>query len=437
MRGKIILVLTVVMILVTASVVFAQDKPLTGKTLKMIMIADPFVGAFEKINAKFEEITGAKVVMDSYPYDATHEKELISLAAGTGDYDVIVYDIPWVGEFVEGGFVEDLEPYIAKEDPKVMAMEDYFPVGLEAGKWKGKVYGLPFGLYFVLTHYRKDLFDAAGVTAPKTLQEMKDRAKLFTNNPNFPGVFGISMNFKRGAPVGQGWFEYIWNFGGKYFKGVYPGSTTEDWTPTFDTKEGVDVVKYFKEMLQYAPPGALNYAWDEKAMALQQGKVTMMSEWTVRTPMMWDEKLSKVLGKIDTTVFPAGADGKTAPPVGGWVMGIANSSKSKDVAWEFIKWFCSPEIHKEFCKMGGPASRFSAVNDPELMKAYPWYKTIAETAPLTFVDCRPRIPESFEIIDVVGLKLSEALQDQITPEQAMKDIQGYVTILMQKGGYLK
>ncbi len=437
MKSKLVILTIVISIILATTFAFAQDKLLAGQTLKIIMIADPFVTAFEQINAKFEELTGAKVQMDSYPYDATHEKELISLAAGTGDYDIIVYDIPWVGEFVEGGFVEDLEPYIAKEDPKLMAMDDYFPVGIEAGKWKGKQYGLPFGLYFVLTHYRKDLFDAAGVTPPKTLDEMKERAKLFTNNPNFPDVYGISMNFKRGAPVGQGWFEYIWNFGGKYFKGVYPGSTEEDWTPTFNTPEGIAVVKYFKEMLNYAPPGALNYAWDEKATAFQQGKVSMMSEWTVRTPMMWDEKLSKVIGKTDTTVFPGDKDGKTSPPVGGWVMGIASSAQNKAAAWEYIKWFCSPDMHKEFCKLGGPASRFSAASDPELNQAFPWYKTIQETAPLTFVDCRPRIPESFEIIDVVGLKVSEALQDQITPEQAMADVQSYVTILMKKGGYME
>ena len=118
-------------------------------------------------------------------------------------------------------------------------------------------------------------------------------------------------------------------------------------------------------------------------------------------------------------------------------MGIASSAQNKGAAWEYIKWFCSPDMHKEFCKLGGPASRFSAASDPELNKAFPWYKTIQETAPLTFVDCRPRIPESFEIIDVVGLKVSEALQDQITPEKAMADVQSYVTILMTKSGYLK
>ncbi|MBP8961185.1 sugar ABC transporter substrate-binding protein [Patescibacteria group bacterium] len=434
---RFIFLVVVALTIVPFSIVYAQDKPFEGKTLNMIMVADPFVSAFEDINAMFEEITGAKVVMDSYPYDQCHEKEVISLAAGTGDYDVIVYDIPWCGEFAEGGFMEELEPYIAKEDPNLIAMDDYFPVGVEAGKWKGKTYGLPFGLYFVLTHYRTDLFESAGITPPKSIEELEKAAALFTNNPNFPGVYGIAMNFRRGSPVGQAWFEYIWNFGGKYFEGVYPGSTKVDWTPTFNTPEGVEVVKFFQEMLQYNPPGALSYAWDERATAFQQGKVAIASTWTSRTSMYFDPNLSKVLGKVGTTVFPAKEGITPIPPVGGWTMGIASSSGNKDLAWEYIKWFCSKEIHKEFCKRGGPVSRLSAVNDEELMNEFPWYKTVAETFPLTYVDCRPRIPESFEIIDVVGLKVSEALVGDITPEQAMNDVQNYVTTLMKTRGYLE
>jgi multiple sugar transport system substrate-binding protein len=153
--------------------------------------------------------------------------------------------------------------------------------------------------------------------------------------------------------------------------------------------------------------------------------------------MFSDPSLSKVVGKVGTTIFPAKSGIDPVPPVGGWVMGIASSSPNKNLAWEYIKWFCSPEIHKEFCAAGGPPSRFSAAQDPELTAKNPWYTTVLETAPLTYVDCRPRIPESFEIIDVVGLKVSEALQGETTIEQAMKDVQNYVTILMKKAGYLK
>ena len=52
-------------------------KPYEGKTLQVIMIADPWVPAFQKINPEFEELTGAKVVINSYGYDATHEKQVL------------------------------------------------------------------------------------------------------------------------------------------------------------------------------------------------------------------------------------------------------------------------------------------------------------------------------------------------------------------------
>jgi hypothetical protein len=47
------------------------------------------------------------------------------------------------------------------------------------------------------------------------------------------GLFGTALNNQRGAAVGQAYFEYIFNFGGKAFNSMYPGSPDQyaDMTP--------------------------------------------------------------------------------------------------------------------------------------------------------------------------------------------------------------
>jgi len=86
----------------------AQLGDYKGKTIRILMIQDPWVDSFAQINPEFETLTGAKVTVDAFGYDQTHAKEVLVGTSKSSDYDVVVLDSPWVGEFAEGGFVENL-----------------------------------------------------------------------------------------------------------------------------------------------------------------------------------------------------------------------------------------------------------------------------------------------------------------------------------------
>ncbi|GAG57626.1 unnamed protein product, partial [marine sediment metagenome] len=101
------------------------------------MIADPWVDAFAVINPEFEKLTGARVTVDAYSYDGTHEKQIMVGAGRSADYDVIVLDCPWVGEFAEVGYVEDLTPYMKASNPEVVAWDDYLEAYKTVATWKG------------------------------------------------------------------------------------------------------------------------------------------------------------------------------------------------------------------------------------------------------------------------------------------------------------
>jgi multiple sugar transport system substrate-binding protein len=410
-------------------------KKADGKTLRIIMIQDPWVKAFDTIDQDFQKLTGANVVVDSYSYDDLHEKEVLMGNSKSDSYDVVVLDSPWVGEFQQGGYVENLKPYVDK-DAKILQWDDFVPTFQQVADWKGSIVGVPFGAYFVLFNYRTDLFKEAGLNPPKTIDDLKNAAKTFTKNSKFPGVFGIGMNNQRGAAVGQAFFEYIFNFGGKPFASMYPGSPDPyaDMTPLLTSPESIAVVQFFKGLIQYEPPGALNMAWDQRANAFATGRLSMACLWSVREPLLSDPTRSKVDTKFGTSVFPSN-NGKSVPPLGGWVMGINSNGKQKDLAWDYIKWFTSQETHKKFVLLGGPPSRVSTMQDPDVLKKSPWIQTVYESQSQTFADCRPRIPESFQIIDKIGLHVSEALQGQASIQDAMKQANDEIAALLKKAGY--
>ena len=408
-----------------------------GKTLRIIMIQDPWVDQFATINPEFEELTGAKVEIESFGYDQTHEKEVLEGASGSSQYDIIVLDSPWVGEFAEAGFVEDLQPYIDDTDPEVIAWDDFMPAFQEVADWNGTIVGVPFGAYVQMLHYRTDLFEQAGLEPPKTFAEWQKAAEFFTDNPDFPGVYGTAMNNQRGAAIGQQWFEFIWGYGGRPFESNYPGSEDQyaDLTPRFDSAESKAVLQTFKDMLKYQPPGAESFAWDERATTFSSGKTAVILAWSVRTPLFKDPNRSQVADKFATAVYPAKEGSDPVPPLGGWVMGINSNAAQKDLAWDYIKWFTSPEIHKKFVIAGGPPSRLSTMEDPEVKAAVPWVETVYESQKYVFADCRPRIPESFQIIDTVGLYASQAVQGQITVDEATAKMTNDIRQLLVSSGY--
>ena len=408
-----------------------------GKTLRILMIQDPWIDKFAVLDPEFEKITGGKVVIDAFGYDQTHEKEVLEGTSRSTQYDIIVLDSPWVGEFQSGGFVEDLKPYIDKTKPEVIAWNDFVPAFQKVAEWDNKIVGVPFGAYFMMLHYRKDLFDKAGMQPPKTVDEFKNAAKFFTNNKDFPGVYGTAMNNARGAPVGQAFFEWIFNMGGKPFASNYPGSPDQyaDMTPLFTSPESQATLSFFKEMLQYEPPGAEAIDWEQRAAIFATGKAAMITAWSVRTPGFEDPSKSKVAGKVGWTLFPHKEGVTGVPPLGGWVMGISANSEQKDFAWDYIKWWTSAETHKKFVLLGGPPSRLSTMRDPEVRAKVPWVDTIYESQKTVFADCRPRVPESFQIIDTVGFQCSRAVQGQASADEALKAADSSIADLLENDGY--
>jgi multiple sugar transport system substrate-binding protein len=207
-------------------------------------------------------------------------------------------------------------------------------------------------------------------------------------------------------------------------------------TPQFATPEGIAVTQLFIDMLKYEPPGAENFAWDERATTFTVGQTAMVNAWSVRTPGFANPDQSAIVGKWATTLFPHKEGVDPASPLGGWVMGINKFSEQKDMAWDYIKWFTSPETHKKFVLAGGPPSRLSTMQDPDVLAAEPWVSTLYEAQQTAYPDCRPRIPESFQIISTVGDYVSQAITGQMTAEEAMQAADADIGKLLKDAGYV-
>jgi len=431
--------------LLAASSAFAADidwkKELgdhAGTTLRMITITDPFIDSIKKTKDGFTDLTGAKVEVEGYGYDALHEKELLGCSQGDSSYDVLMIDGIWIGEFAEAGCIDSVDKKLDAADPKIVDWSDFTPSAAGQASWEGERMCVPVGIYYGLLFYRDDLFEKAGVKVPETFDELKKAAATFTNNPAFPGVHGYAMNNKRGAAAGQQWFEWIYSAGGKPWASNDIGAAEpyKDLTPLFNSKPSVELVQFFKDMTAYGPPGVESFAWDERANAFAAGKLAMINDWSVRAQIANDPSQSQIAGKFKAAPMPHAAGGKTVSPVGGWIACVNAHGKQKEATWDFLKWFMSPGVHRDFVLAGGPPSRLSALTDKEVQAKYPWTAALYEAQKDAWVEVRPRHPVGFQMIDLVGAQVNKAIIGEETPQQAMDKANDEVTKLLQQNGLL-
>ena len=405
-----------------------------GKQLHLIMINDPFLPAFNKMADAFTALTGAKVSVDTFGYDATYQKEVLACGQNDKTYDIVVFDVPWTQKFVSCS--DPLNAYVKKTNRALLQYDDFFPVMREASQWDGKMIGLPFAPYFVLQSYNAKYYKSLGLQPAKTLDQFVSNAAAATKNSKLPAVYGTAMNNQSGSAVGQAFFEYIYNIpGGKPFMSEYPGSQKpySNMTPMFASKQGVAVVEMFKKLIASEPPGALNSAWQQRQTAFATGHVAAVNEWDVTTPSLSDPKQSTVVNDFAASDFPS--NGKLVTQVGGWTMALDKNGTQKELALDFMTWFTSKETSLAFSAAGGFPNRTSVLNDPALNKQYPWYATLKSSVPTAFADCRPRVSQSFDIINTLGTYIGKALAGSMSTKDAMLGADREIGTMLKKAGY--
>ncbi|MGO7377638.1 sugar ABC transporter substrate-binding protein [Rhizobium ruizarguesonis] len=389
------------------------DKKYEGITLTLASQNDQFAAVLAAIAPKFTEETGANVKVDILDYGSLLTKTTTDFVGGTGGYDLVTMDIVWAGQYAENKYTVDLTEWM-KRDAAELKLDDIYPTLLNAlGHWGDKQVAFPFAGYANVLAYRKDLFDAAGLKAPTTMEEMVEAAYKLTDPSK--KIYGFVANGQKGPAVAQDWMQYNTEMGGSIL-----GS---DGKPTLNSEANIKSLTVYKDLfMKAAPPGAVNYDWGGREESFRQGIAATMQTWSVGAPGYYDPSISKIVDKVAITTAPRGAGLPKVYGIGGWGMAINAGIKDtqKEAAWAFIKWLVSPPVHKEFNMMGaGSFLRKSEMTDPDLLKKFPFLPVIAETFEHGDGEYRPRIPQYPEIQDLLGTAVNDVLVGNADPKKAL------------------
>lgn len=401
----------------SASGAVAQTKPFAGVTLSLASQNDQFAPVLAKLAPRFESETGAAVKVDIMDYGTLLTRTTADFVGHTRGYDLVTMDIVWSGSYAENRYTVDLTDWI-KRDAAEIDVPDIYPVLMASlGGYGGKQVAFPFAGYANVLAYRRDLYAAAKLQPPRTMEELVADAVALTDRAK--GVYGFVANGKTGPAGAQDWMQYNSQMGGSILG--------PDGKPAINSAANVASLTVYKTLFdRAAPAGAADYDWDGREQSFRNGAVADMETWSVGAPGYDDPKQSKVVDKVAIEAAPSAAGSAPRYGVGGWGLAINADvdAKQKEAAWAFIKWITSPAVHKAFNLEGaGSFLRRSEMTDPDLVAKFPFLPVIATTFEHGDGDYRPRIPQYPEIQDMLGTAVNAVLVGGADPKSALDDVQ--------------
>jgi ABC-type glycerol-3-phosphate transport system substrate-binding protein len=360
-------------------------------------------------------LPGVKVNANLMPVDKMAEVSTLALSQGSDAYDVVWTDIGLTQRFAAKGWLEPLDAYWQKYRAE-FKLDDFPESVLAPFRYGGKLYAMPFNANAMFFFYRADLLKEAGKQPPRTMDEFRDLAALFTKPPMAGTVMSLRPPY--GTISDTHW--YLHAFGGRWLD--------EKNRPVFNSPEGVKAVEFMKQLSQYAPRGFSSFGNDEAMVSFQQGLAAMGLQWVTRAAAMDDANRSKVVGKIDWVAPPGGGNQFTAD---GYTISKF-SKQNKETLFRLIATTGSPQNMRGAAGLSIPV-RASLLEDAQLKERFRFLPAALEAVkvgrPL------PTIPEWPEVQEVVARRIMQAITGEAAVKASLDTAADEVRDLLKKRGY--
>ncbi|HEX2481229.1 MAG TPA: extracellular solute-binding protein, partial [Methylomirabilota bacterium] len=354
------------------------------------------------------------------------EKMQIHLSQGAPTYDIMATDA-FLATFAERGWLMPLDPMIAKYRQAV-EWDDFDP-GLvrDVCSYKGKVYGVPNLAISMFFFYRKDLFDAAGLQPPTTMDEWVAAARALTKPDR--KQYGTALTLKAGDGFQNDFTYFLRTYGGDWYD--------KDWKVTIDSEAGVKALTTMKELMKYAPPNVLAFHNDESTVAMQQGLTAMGLLWQSRALAMDNAQVSQVVGKVNFAVPPAATKGgKSHARLAVGCYSISAFTKNDpELVFQVLTKTLSKANMREGAGLATP-TRLSVTRDPEVTQKFRFIRAAADNVQAG-ARLIPNIPEFSEAMVQTTQTLQKGLTGELTIPESLKRAQKVMSDLMTEKGYYK
>jgi multiple sugar transport system substrate-binding protein len=247
-------------------------------------------------------------------------------------------DLTWTGieaaQHAASGLLLALDDLISRD--RSFPLKDFYPQTIEGYKYKGRTWGLPYGVTTHVMAYNKAIFDKQGIKYPTkdwTITDMIALARRFTTPQ------GVE------SQVWGGWITHlytaIWMYGGQVYDRAFSKSV-------LDQPQAVEAFQFYLDQgfgsMKIAPTSntshraGLNPTFGNGQLAIVNMAPAVIPVLRERYPSLeWD---------LVTVPFNAGKTRGTWLSAEGF--SLSSGTKNRDGAWEVLKQICGRESQTSF-----------------------------------------------------------------------------------------
>jgi ABC-type sugar transport system, periplasmic component len=353
--------------------------------------------------AKFEkENPGIKVVAESIPWGGGNDyytRLFAALVAGNAP-DCAMVKLNNQARLVEMGALEPLDDMLKGWDARTDITEDIWQLNKAND---GKQYYLPLQYVVLYLYYRPDLFEQAGVAAPRTFDDFLKAAKALTKD----GVFGFGM--RGGAGGHDHWGPFVLGGGANFRKGGMVSEAAlaaNRWFVDLGTKEKV------------FPPSAPTDGFRQIIDGFKAGRTAM----TIHHVGSSNEMVEALGDKVSAVPVPRGPDGNGWTSFGDESNAVFSASANKEAAFKWITFLSTAENNVTFNGFTGQLTvTTSGMAD---WKLHPKRFVEASEQSLAMAGVLPDSPKTADFVRTVWpTNMQRALLGQISPDDMMQAIE--------------
>jgi multiple sugar transport system substrate-binding protein len=221
--------------------------------------------------------------------------------------------------------------------------DDFYPIGLEAYRYRDALYGMPLKGATVSGYYNKDLFDKYGVEYPTPdwdWEEMLTKAKRLTvdeDQDGLPDIYGLS-------PYDIA--NYVWSGGGRFVR-----RENGHWSSNLDDPATIEAVRFYVNLFYehgVSPPRpGIRSEAPMSTFTFEAGRIAidLAGPWNIPDYQYLDRF------RWDTLLFPKGIAGRKTRYAGSALV-IWKGTKRPEEAWRLVHHMTGPEATAKMAKLG-------------------------------------------------------------------------------------
>ena len=435
----------------TAPATTPATQPAAGTELVVASVNNGPMVTMNELSKKFTDETGIKVTYVMLTENDIRSKIQQDVAVGSGQFDLVTLGTNDIGTYLDNGWTVALQPMFDKmsaEDKTWYDFDDLIEANIPAYSSASKgLAAVPLYGESTMIMYRKDLFDAAGLTMPEepTWEQIYELAKKL-HDPS-KNMVGMALRGKPG--YGENMYTFgaiLYGYGAQWFD--------MNWQPQLQTPEMKAAWEFYKKLeTETGAKDVTSNGYTETLNLMASGNAAIYYDATV-SAAVFEAQDSPIKGKMGYAMSPAGPGKGNTQTIGGWGLAITSSSKNQEAAFKYLTWVTS----KDYVKLVADTKGWINVPSGARTSTYTNsdYKAVASFADITLKSLSgasfnkqavketpytgntlPNIPEYASIGEQVGQILADYVSGGKTIDNALAESQKIAEQAMKDGGYIK